>query len=87
MKKIKWVEWKLKVVEEDEPEAMKEVKLLLEIKPLIAIDAMLIMKLRSYMYQWEWPYHMLEYILRNIIQFQIVMHGILSFYAYAFSLR
>jgi len=39
------------VVEEDEPEAMKEVKLLLEIKPLIAIDAMLIMKLRSYMYQ------------------------------------
>jgi len=35
------------VVEENEPEAMKEVKLLLEIKPLIAIGAMLIMKLRT----------------------------------------
>jgi len=75
MKKIKWVEWKLKVVEENEPEAMKEVKLLLEIKPLIAIGAMLIMKLRTE--KWEWPYHMLEYILTNIIQFQIIMHGIL----------
>lgn len=75
MKKIKWVEWKLTVVEENEPEAMEEVmKLLLEIKPLIAIGAMLIMKLRTE--RWEWPYHMLEYILRNIIHFQIVMHGI-----------
>jgi hypothetical protein len=40
--KIKWVEWILIVVKEGEPEAMKEVKFLLEIKPLIDIGAIYI---------------------------------------------
>lgn len=46
---------KLIVVKEDEPEEMKEVKFVLEIKPLIAIGTMLILKLRNY-------YHMLSSI-------------------------
>lgn len=53
MKKRKSVEWKLIGVEEYEPEAVKEEKFLLEIKPLIDIGAMLIMKLRNYIYEWE----------------------------------